>query len=261
MKETLRYAWKEIKRRKNRNIWNILGYIIAVAFLIITLSFADFSNRGASSALNYTGAQFIGIIYATSPQDTIIHFIDPDHEGWLVFNNPTVLFPLALVDEIKQSPNVKNAAPLLTFTIITDIYVNRSWILAGFDPADMESVRMTSCSSTDIVEGRLIQPGDTGVVLLEQMELGERLNNLPVELSVGQQQRVALARALINEPSLIIADEPTGNVDEATANDMLNILIPYVKEKKSAIVVTTHGQFTGMHLANRIFQLKDRKLI
>src|SRR4030042_2524338 len=168
MKETLRYAWKEIKRRKNGNIWNILGYIIALAFLIITLSFADFSNRGASSALNYTGAQFIGIIYATSPQDTIIHFIDPDHEGWLVFNNPTVLFPLALVDEIKQSPNVKNAAPLLTFTIITDIYVNRSWILAGFDPADMESVRMTSCSSTDIIEGRLIQPGDTGVVLLEQ---------------------------------------------------------------------------------------------
>ncbi len=168
MKETLRYAWKEIKRRKNRNIWNILGYIIAVAFLIITLSFADFSNRGASSALNYTGAQFIGIIYATSLQDTIIHFIDPYHEGLLVFNNPTMLFPLALVDEIKQSPNVKNASPLLTFTIITDIYVNRSWILAGFDPADIESVRMTSCSSTDIIEGHLIQPGDTGVVLLEQ---------------------------------------------------------------------------------------------
>jgi putative ABC transport system ATP-binding protein len=95
------------------------------------------------------------------------------------------------------------------------------------------------------------------VSMLEQMELGERLDNLPVELSEGQQQRVAIARALINEPSLIIADEPTGNVDDDTANDMLNILIPYIKEKKSAMVVTTHGVFTGMHLADRIFHLKD----
>jgi putative ABC transport system ATP-binding protein len=95
------------------------------------------------------------------------------------------------------------------------------------------------------------------VSMLEQMELGERLDNLPVELSEGQQQRVALARALINEPSLIIADEPTGNVDDDTANDMLNILIPYIKEKKSAMVVTTHGIFTGMHLADKVFNLKD----
>jgi putative ABC transport system ATP-binding protein len=94
------------------------------------------------------------------------------------------------------------------------------------------------------------------ISILKKMELGERLDNLPVELSEGQQQRVAIARALINEPSLIIADEPTGNVDEDTASDMLNILIPYIKEKKSAMVVTTHGVFTGMHLADRLFHLK-----
>jgi putative ABC transport system ATP-binding protein len=94
------------------------------------------------------------------------------------------------------------------------------------------------------------------ISMLKKMELGERLDNLPVELSEGQQQRVAIARALINEPSLIIADEPTGNVDEDTASDMLNILIPYIKEKKSAMVVTTHGVFTGMHLADRLFHLK-----
>ena len=98
------------------------------------------------------------------------------------------------------------------------------------------------------------------VSILEQMDLGERLNNLPVELSVGQQQRVALARALINEPSLIIADEPTGNVDNETANEMLDFLIPYMREKKSAMVVTTHGHFTGMHLVDRLFHLLDGKL-
>ncbi len=105
-----------------------------------------------------------------------------------------------------------------------------------------------------------LSPGERtqkAVAMLNEMNLGERLDNLPIELSVGQQQRVALARALINEPSLIIADEPTGNVDEETANDMLKILIPYVREKKSAMVVTTHGYFEGEHLADRLFQLKD----
>ncbi len=168
MKVLLKYAWMEIKRRKSRTIWNILGYVIAVAFLVITLSFTGTSRIGASTALQYTGAQLVGFIYAISSHDTTISFTDPDHEGLFIYNNRTVLFPLALVDEIRKSPNVKNAAPLLTFTMITDKYVNRSWILAGFDPADMESIRMTGCSGTDVVQGRLIQPEDTGVVLLEQ---------------------------------------------------------------------------------------------
>jgi putative ABC transport system permease protein len=163
-----KYAWREIKRRKGRSLVNILGYIIAVAFLIITFTFAGFSWLGTSSTLQYTGAQFIGFVYASSPQNTGIGFTDPDHEGLFIYNNPTVLFPLTLIDEIRQSPNVKNASPLLTFTIVTDEYVNRSWVIAGFDPEDMESVRMVSCSATDIVEGRLIEPGNRGVVLLEQ---------------------------------------------------------------------------------------------
>ncbi len=95
------------------------------------------------------------------------------------------------------------------------------------------------------------------VAMLQQMELGERLDNLPVELSEGQQQRVAIARALINGPTLIIADEPTGNVDDETAKDMLNILMPYIRDKKASMVVTTHGIFTGMHLADRIYNLKN----
>lgn len=98
------------------------------------------------------------------------------------------------------------------------------------------------------------------ISMLSRMELGDRLDNLPSELSVGQQQRVALARALINDPSLIIGDEPTGNVDDETANDLLKILIPYIKEKNSAMVVTTHGHFAGEHLADRVLYLRDGKL-
>ena len=102
---------------------------------------------------------------------------------------------------------------------------------------------------------------DKAASILIQLDLGARLDNLPAELSVGQQQRVALARALINDPSLIIGDEPTGNVDDETAKEMLDILIPYVREKRSAMVITTHGHFTGLHLADRYFELKDGKLI
>ncbi len=168
MRELLKYALKEVRRRKSRNIMNILGYIVAVVFLILTLSFAGTSVRGTSKILNYTGAQFIGFIYATSPVDSTVSFIDPVHEGFLILNNPTVLFPVQIIDLIKNSPNVKNASPLLTFKMITDKYVSRSWVVAGFDPADMEAVRMVSCSNTSIVDGRGLQPGDTGVVLIEQ---------------------------------------------------------------------------------------------
>jgi putative ABC transport system permease protein len=168
MKEIIKYAWREIIRRKSRSIVSIAGYIIAVAFLLITLSFAGSSLLGTSKNLKYTGAQFIGFIYATSPQDSVVGFKDPKHEGLSIFNNPTVLFPLPILDIIKQSPNVRHASPLLTFTMITDEYVSRSWIIAGFDPADMEAVRMNSCSNTDIVQGRGLQPGDKEVVLLEQ---------------------------------------------------------------------------------------------
>ena len=188
MKETILYAWREITRRKNRSAWNIIGYIIAVTFLIITLSFTGSSSRGTGNALKYTGAQFIGFIYATSLHDTTIRFIDPDHEGFFIFNNPTILFPVPLIEDIRKSPNVKNAAPLLTFTLITDPYVNRSWIIAGFDPTDMESVRMNSCSNTDIVQGRLIQPGDSGVVLLEQTFADAERYNVDDNIYLGDKE-------------------------------------------------------------------------
>ena len=168
MREIVTYAWQEIKRGRSRSTWNIIGYVVAVAFLIITLSFADSSQVGTGKALQYTGAQFIGFVYSTAMEDTSISFTDPDHEGLFIYNNPINLFPIQLVDLVGLSPHVRNAAPLLTFTMITDEYVNRSWILAGFDPMDMESIRMVGCSNTDVTDGRLIQPGDSGVVLLEQ---------------------------------------------------------------------------------------------
>jgi putative ABC transport system ATP-binding protein len=124
-----------------------------------------------------------------------------------------------------------------------------------------------SWTALENVESALLDSGlgseekrKKAVSILEKMELGDRLDNLPVELSIGQQQRVAIARALINEPSLIIADEPTGSIDDETAAEMLNILLSYLREKSAAMVVTTHGHFSGEHLADRILYLKEGRL-
>jgi putative ABC transport system permease protein len=161
------YAWNETIRRKKKAVGNILNYTIAVFFLLITLTFAGFSSLGTASVLQYTGAQFIGFIYSTS-HEAEVSFVRPDREGFFVYHNPVEMFPLELIDEINRSPNVRHAAPMLTFTMLTSETVDYSLIVAGFDPSDMESVRMASCSDTDVVEGRLLGPEDTGFILLEQ---------------------------------------------------------------------------------------------
>ena len=77
--------------------------------------------------------------------------------------------------------------------------------------------------------------------LLSKLGLEERLNHYPHELSGGEQQRVAIARALINEPELILADEPTGNLDSKTANEVFEILLS-LKSKERLIVFATHNR-------------------
>jgi ABC-type lipoprotein export system ATPase subunit len=77
--------------------------------------------------------------------------------------------------------------------------------------------------------------------LLAKLGLKERLNHYPHELSGGEQQRVAIARALINEPELILADEPTGNLDSKTANEVFEILLS-LKSKERLIVFATHNR-------------------
>jgi ABC-type lipoprotein export system ATPase subunit len=83
--------------------------------------------------------------------------------------------------------------------------------------------------------------------LLEEMGLANRLNHLPRELSMGEQQRIALARTLIREPKLILADEPTGGLDAATANQILHLLRSYLKKTNSTLLVATHGVYPDMN--------------
>ena len=96
--------------------------------------------------------------------------------------------------------------------------------------------------------------------LLELVELGDRLNHKPTELSGGQQQRVAIARALSNNPEVIIADEPTGNLDSKTGTIVLEFLHKLHKKEGKTIVMVTHDSNLS-RVAERIEFLKDGKII
>ncbi|MFW6013953.1 MAG: ABC transporter ATP-binding protein [Candidatus Nanoarchaeia archaeon] len=92
--------------------------------------------------------------------------------------------------------------------------------------------------------------------LLELVELGKRMDHKPTELSGGQQQRVAIARALANDPDVVLADEPTGNLDSKTGTNVLGFLKKLNREKGKTVVMVTHDAKLAME-ADRIERLMD----
>ena len=102
-------------------------------------------------------------------------------------------------------------------------------------------------------------PEKEAKILLDRFGLKHRLNNLPSQLSGGEQQRVAIARAIAMRPELILADEPTGNLDTENSIMIANILFKYVKEEGSSLIMVTHD-IKLANKAKRTIKIKDGKI-
>jgi len=97
---------------------------------------------------------------------------------------------------------------------------------------------------------------EEATILLEKLGLADRLDHLPNELSGGQKQRVAIARSLINSPDFLLADEPTGNLDSKSGEEVLEIILDLNKKEEKTIIMVTHDQNISK-LADRIIYMKD----
>jgi|TARA_B110001454_G_scaffold129492_1_gene120716 putative ABC transport system ATP-binding protein len=121
--------------------------------------------------------------------------------------------------------------------------------------------RATALENTELplLYGRVPQSTEIAFQALERVGLAHRAKHKPTELSGGERQRVAIARALVNSPAIILADEPTGNLDSTTGKEILNLFLELNQEGVTLILVTHEQKIAEQ--AKRIMQMRDGKII
>jgi lipoprotein-releasing system ATP-binding protein len=123
------------------------------------------------------------------------------------------------------------------------------------DFSALENVAMPEFIAT----GKLSPAKKRATRLLSELGLGERLDHLPSELSGGEQQRVAIARALMNNPKLVLADEPSGNLDSRNSRMLYELMSSLGKERKTSFVIVTHNEEYAA-LSDRCLHMQDGEL-
>lgn len=96
--------------------------------------------------------------------------------------------------------------------------------------------------------------------LVNQLGLEQRLQHLPNQLSGGQQQRVSIGRALINNPALLLADEPTGNLDSENSREIISLLRRFNKQSNQTVIIITHDERIALS-ADRVIAIEDGKIV
>ena len=122
-----------------------------------------------------------------------------------------------------------------------------------YQPVSQENVSLA------LEINKIKDPINKAKEILDKFGLGKRLNNLPSQLSGGEQQRVAIARSIVMKPELILADEPTGNLDSENSELISNILFDYVKEENASLIMVTHDNKLA-NFSKRIIKIKDGKI-
>ena len=107
---------------------------------------------------------------------------------------------------------------------------------------------------------KIQNPEQKAKEILDRFGLDKRLNNLPSQLSGGEQQRVAIARSIAMKPQLILADEPTGNLDSENSNLISKILFDYINEEKASLIIVTHDNYLASQTKRKI-KIKDGRIV
>lgn len=168
----------------------------------------------------------------------------------------TLLNILGLLDELTSGQYYFKGQPVALLSDRKKAYIRNSEIGYVFQSFHL-------IAEMNVLDNVIVPLGYSGVgrrerldraqKLLENVQMSHRIKYMPAELSGGEKQRVAIARAIANEPSLLLADEPTGNLDKANANIIMDILAD-LNRKGITIVMVTHDK-TLTSYASRIFQL------
>ena len=202
-------------------------------------------NALSKISISVRKGEFVGIIGASgSGKTTLLHII-----GTLTRPSGGSLF----INGINTNQMADGKLSGLRSTHIGFVF-QEFFLLPGF-------------TATENVENGLLYSGvprktrtEKSRAMLDRVGLSHRLDHQPNELSGGEQQRVAVARALVNEPSFILADEPTGNLDAETSQEMLKLINHLVHRSRTTMIMATHSQEV-IEWVDRVLGIEDGKLI